>query len=107
MGSLPGGGPSLLPRAEGPLKGPQDPSSGMKNFMIERETNRAEQKNQQGLIRVSGLSDKIPPGESVERAGSHWGYLVYKRNPARVTELLASECNRAFTATVDRPLQEM
>ena len=33
--------------------------------------------------------------------------LVYKRNPAIVTELLASECNRAFTVTVDRPLQEM
>lgn len=76
VGFLPGGRPSLLPSAEGPLQGPQDPSSGMKNFMMERETNRAEQKNQQGLIPVSGLSDKIPPGEFMERAGSHWGYLV-------------------------------
>lgn len=47
---MPGGGPSLLPRAEGPLKGPQDPSSGMKTFMIERE--RDHQSRAEGPIRV-------------------------------------------------------
>ena len=45
----------------------------MKNFMREREQqNRAAEPT--GLIHVSGLSDKIPPGEFVEWAGSHWGY---------------------------------
>lgn len=64
-----------------------------------RETNRAEQKNQQGLIPVSGLSDKIPPGEFME---SSWQSLgIPSGIPVRVTELLASECNRAAGLWID------
>lgn len=96
---MPGGRPSLLPSAEGPLQAPHSLPVREK-LMMERETNRAEQKNQQ----VVDSCVRFMTRSHQENSQNEQSLGIPSGTPVRVTELLASECNRAFAVTVDRPL---